>query len=41
MLESRKFKVVTVTPTKMQSLEFDNIQGQTVSYDGNQTTLKL
>ncbi len=41
MLESRKFKVVTVTPTKMQSLEFDNVQGQTVSYDGNQTTLKL
>ena len=41
MLESRKFKVVTVTPAKMQSLEFDNIQGQTVSYDGNQTTLKL
>ncbi len=41
MLESRKFKVITVTPTKMQSLEFDNIQGQTVSYDGNQTTLKL
>ena len=41
MLEIRKFKVVTVTPTKMQSLEFDNVQGQTVSYDGNQTTLKL
>ncbi len=41
MLESRKFKVVTVTPAKMQSLEFDNVQGQTVSYDGNQTTLKL
>ena len=41
MLESRKFKVITVTPTKMQSLEFDNVQGQTVSYDGNQTTLKL
>ncbi len=41
MLENREFKVVTVTPTEMQSLEFDNVKGQTVSYDGSQTTVKL
>ncbi len=41
MLENRKFHVVTVTPTETQSLEFDNVNGKTVSYNGNQTTVNL
>lgn len=41
MLKNRKFNIVTVTPNKSQNLEFDNVQGKTISYNGNKTSVKL
>ena len=41
MLKNRTFKVVAVTPAKPQSLEFDDVQGKTVSYNGSQVSIKL
>ena len=41
MLKNRKFNVVTVTPNKSQNLEFDNVQGKIVSYNGNKTSVNL
>ena len=41
MLQTRQFNIVYITPQNVKSLNLDNPQGKTVTYDGTATTVNL